>query len=98
MDPIEWLMEYDSCGGWMRMDEFIVKHGAHTILICDEGPTSGDELVQMFGEKAEVEYLGEDSPHYLENSGLYFVIRPLTKKGTPRRRGGTHVVVYPFPE
>jgi len=96
MDSTDWLMEYDFCGGWMGLDEFIEKHGSHSILICDEGPIYVDELVEMFGEAASVEYLGVESPHFLENDGLYFIIRPPTKKGKPRKRGGTHVVVYPF--
>ena len=54
------------------------------LTICD----------RRFGKDAAVDYLGTESPHYLENDGLYFIIRPPTKKGTPRKRGGTHVVVY----
>lgn len=95
MTPFEWLQEYDFLGGWMTLEEFFEKHGFHAIIECDEGPIFEDELVARFSKGASVEYLGEESPYYIENDGLYFIIRPLTKKGTPRRRGGTHVIVYP---
>ena len=94
MDAFQWLQEYDLCGGYMGLEEFIDTHGEHDILVCGEGPTWPDDLRRRFGEQAAVDYLGEESPHYLENDGLYFVIRPLTKKGQPRQRGGTHLVVY----
>ena len=95
MDAFHWLQEYETAGGWMDLEEFLEKHGDHDIVICDEGPTDADDLRQMFGENAAVDYLGEESPHYLENDGLYFIVRPPTKKGTLRKRGGTHIVVYP---
>ena len=96
MDAFEWLQEYDLCGSWMSLDEFIHKHGEHDMLVCDEGPTDADDLRQRFGDQAAIEYLGDESPHYLENDGLYFIVRPPTKKGQPRKRGGTHVVVYVY--
>jgi len=95
MTPIDWILEYDFWGGWMLLPEFIEKHGSHTILVCDEGPISVDEMIERFGEGATVEYLGEQSPYFLDNDGLYFLVRSLTKKGIPRIRGGTNVVVYP---
>ena len=69
----------------MGLEEFIETHGEHDIIICDEGPTWPDDLRRRFGKDAAVDYLGEESPHYLENDGLYFIIRPPTKKGTPRQ-------------
>src|SRR5690349_14612049 len=48
---------------------------------------SPDELRRRCSRGAEVEYVGEASPYFVENDGLYFVVRPMTKKGKPSRRG-----------
>ena len=44
MDAFDWLQEYDLCGGYMGLEEFIETHGEHDIIICDEGPTWPDDL------------------------------------------------------
>lgn len=98
MTSFEYQMEYVSSGP-MTLDQFLEQHRTHEIIECDDDamfqmPSSADELRQMCGDRAEVEYLGEESPFYLDNDGLYFVIRPLTKKGTVDKRKRIHVVVY----
>ena len=94
----EYQMDYMTCGV-LTLDEFIQRHGHHEIIECDNNalmqmPMSVKELRQMCGDGGEIEYLGEASPFYLDNDGLFFVIRPLTKKGTVSKRKQIHVVVY----
>src|SRR5690349_5100118 len=98
MTSFEYQMDYVSSPP-MSLDEFLKNHGRHEIIECDDNEMmqmgmSAEELHQRCGNGAEVEYLGESSPFYLDNDGLCFVIRPLTKKGTVSKRGLFHVVVY----
>ena len=42
-----------------------------------------ETLGQLITSPADLNaMLGKESPHYLENDGLYFIIRPPTKKGS----------------
>lgn len=98
MDAFEYQAEYELDGA-MDLDTFLEEHGEHEIIVCEEAlhqwPISPDELRQRCGGSALVEYLGEESPHYLDNNGLFFVVKPTTKKGLPRKKGEPmQVVVY----
>ena len=97
MNWFEFANRY-SGGYTMSLKEFLEEHGDHEILECIDAvhnsPLDLDEIRERVGGKAEVEYLGKESAHYLDNDGLYFVIRPLDKDGLPQDDEGLDVVVY----
>ncbi len=98
MNFIEWK---HLCEGerYLRLEEFLDRHSGHEIFVIEEAihtwPSDAEELRQLCGKNARVEYLGEESPHWSGVDGLFYVITPLTKKGSKKRPEPIHVVVYP---
>lgn len=98
MDFFKWKHLCES-ERYLRLEEFLERHVGHEIMVVEEAihqcPSDGDELRQLCGGDARVEYLGEDSPHWSGVDGLFYVLTPLTKKGTSKRPEPIYVVVYP---
>ncbi len=99
MEFFEWK---HVCEGdrYLRLEEFLERHAGHEIIVIEEvahtWATDPGELRQMCGANARVEFLDKESPHWADNDGLYFVVTPLTKKGTTKRPDPIHVIVYPI--
>ena len=98
MEFFEWKHLCES-ERYLRLKEFLERHVGHEIIVIEEAihtwPTDPDELRQLCGRNARVEYRGEESPHWADNDGLYYVLTPLTKKGESKGPEPIHVVVYP---
>ena len=96
MEFFEWKHLCES-ERYLRLEEFLERHAGHEIIVIEEAihqcPSDADELRQLCGGDARVEYLGEDSQHWQDNDGLYYEITPVGKKGKPK---AFHVVVYPI--
>lgn len=96
MEFFEWkhLCEGDR---YLRLEEFLERHADHEIMVIEEAihtwPSDAEELRQLCGRNARVEYLGEESLHWSGVDGLFYVITPVGKRG--KRGEAVHVVVYP---
>jgi hypothetical protein len=100
MNFIEWQHECEGYG-LLDLEEFLERHRGQEIIVCEEAihqwPSDAVELRQLCGGNAQVEYLDKESPHWSDNDGLYFILRPTTKEGKLRDRvKPIHVVVYPI--
>lgn len=100
MDFFEWkhLCEEDR---YLCLEEFLNRHRSHLVFVIEEAihqwPADADELRQLCGGDADVDYLGEESPHWADNDGLYYEITPKPRSGTKGKTGEPfHVVVYTF--
>ena len=85
---------------YLTLDEFLHRHAGHEIIVIEEAihtwPVDAQALRYRCGGDASVEYLGEESPHWADNDGLYYEVTPRPKK--PKRGQSLepiHVVVYP---
>ena len=98
MNFIEWkhLCEADR---YLRLEEFLERHAGHEIIVIEEAihtwGADPDELRHLCDGDARVEFLDKESPYWADNDGLYFVVTPLTKKGSKKKPDPIHVVVYP---
>ena len=100
MEFFEWknLCEADR---YLTLEEFLNRHRSHEVFVIEEAihtwPADLDELRQLCGGDASVEFLDRESPHWSDNDGLYFEITPKPKKGRKGKPGEPiHVVVYPI--
>ena len=97
MDGYEWQREYKGSGP-LSLDEFLRRHGEHGIIVCENNnmmpmPTPPESIRHMCGGNAKGQYLGNESPFFMDNEDLLFVIRLMTKKGTSRKKRHIHLVV-----
>jgi hypothetical protein len=100
VDFFEWrnLCEEDR---YLCLEEFLNRHRSHLVFVIEEAihqaPADADELRQLCGGDADVDYLGKDSPHWSDCDGLFYEITPKPRKGKKAEQAEPfHVVVYVF--
>ena len=89
MTFIEWQNTICEADRYLSLDGFLDRHRNHEIIVIEEAihtwPTEPGELRQLCDGDAEVDYLGNESPHWADNDGLYYLIQPTIRKGRPEK-------------